>query len=68
MADTIRRRMHRADPFLDNALEPALDRWRRLLGDAVGKPQLVPTEADRAELELAHQLLVPLRLTQQIAV
>ena len=30
MADTIRRRMIAPDPFLDDALEPALDRVRRL--------------------------------------
>jgi len=30
MADTIRRRMISPDPFLDDALEPALDRLRRL--------------------------------------
>lgn len=68
MADTIRRRMHRADPFLDDALEPALDRWRRLRGDAVELPRLVPTEAVKAELEAAYRLLVQLRLTQQVAV
>jgi hypothetical protein len=30
MADTIRRRMERPDPFLDDRLEPACDRLRRL--------------------------------------
>ncbi len=30
MADTIRRRMEMPDPFVDDALEPALDRVRRL--------------------------------------
>ena len=30
MADTIRRRLVRPDPFIDDALEPALDRVRRL--------------------------------------
>ena len=32
MADTIRRRLKRADPCLDDALEPAMDWWWRLRG------------------------------------
>ena len=57
MADTIHRRMRRADPYLDDALEPAKDFWRRLRGEVVGKPQLVTAEASAAELAVARRIL-----------
>lgn len=66
MADTIRRRLHRADPYLDDALEPAMDRWRRLRGETLGEQRLVPAQAAAAELEKAQQILVQLSLNQQI--
>ena len=64
MADTIRRRLQHADPYLDNALEPALDRWRRLRGEDLGNQKLVASEAASAELAIARQILVQLRLNQ----
>ena len=60
MADTIHRRMGRADPYLDDSLEPAMDFWRRLRGEAVGHRRLVPTEAAAAELEAARSILAQL--------
>lgn len=57
MADTIHRRMGRADPYLDDALEPARDFWRRLRGELVGKPRLVAAETAAAELAVARKIL-----------
>lgn len=57
MADTIRRRLRRADPYLDEALEPAMDFWRRLRGEAVGERRLVAAEAATAELAVARWIL-----------
>ena len=66
MADTIRRRLHRADPYLDDALEPAMDRWRRLRGEALGEQRLVAAHTVAAELETARQILVQLSQNQHI--
>jgi glycosyltransferase involved in cell wall biosynthesis len=66
MADTIRRRLHRSDPYLDDALEPAMDRWRRLRGEVLGEQRLVPADAAAAELEAAQLILARLSLNQQI--
>ena len=66
MADTIRRRLHRADPYLDDALEPAMDRWRRLRGEALGEQRLVAAHTVAAELETARQILAQLSQNQQI--
>ncbi len=57
MADTIRRRLQLADPYLDDALEPAMDFWRRLQGEAVGARRLVPARSAEAELMVARQIL-----------
>ncbi len=67
MADTIRRRLRRADPYLDDALEPALDFWRRLQGNAVGKRRLVSAEAAVEELAVARWILAELRVEAGLA-
>lgn len=64
MADTIRRRLQRADPYLDDALEPAMDFWRRLRGENVGAPRLVPAESAAAELAVARRILARLELEE----
>ena len=61
MADTILRRMQRADPYLDDALEPALDWYRRLHGEAVGARRLVPAGDVHRELAAAQAILQRLR-------
>ena len=58
MADTIRRRLTAPDPFIDDALEPALDRMRRLrlrrrLRSARAEGSLVP--------DIAAELCWPVR-------
>ena len=63
MADTIRRRMVAPDPFIDDALEPALDRVRRLrlkqrLRAAVRDAGLLPG--------LAAELCWPLQRLQKV--
>ena len=64
MADTIWRRLGRADPYLDDALEPAMDFWRRLRGEAVGKDggerRLVPAGSATSELAVARGILARL--------
>lgn len=67
MADTIRRRLQRADPYLDDALEPALDLWRRLQGKTVGERRLVSAEAAVAELAVARWILAELRVEAGLA-
>lgn len=64
MADTIRRRLHRADPYLDDALEPAMDRLRRLRGETVAGRRLVQAGAALSELAAARQIIAQLRLSQ----
>ncbi|HEY0206969.1 MAG TPA: glycosyltransferase family A protein [Acetobacteraceae bacterium] len=59
MADTIRRRMEITDPFVDDALEPALDRLRRLrlrerLRHARANARLLPDLARALEISLDH--------------
>lgn len=60
MADTIHRRMQRADPYLDDALEPAMDFWQRLRGELVGKRRLVQAGSAAAELAVANNILAQL--------
>jgi hypothetical protein len=62
MADTIRRRLRRADPYLDDALEPAMDFWRRLRGEVVGERRLVPAASAASELAVALDILARLEL------
>ena len=57
MADTIHRRMRRADPYLDDALEPVRDFWRRIRGEAMGVRRLVPAASAAAELAAARRIL-----------
>ncbi len=57
MADTIHRRMARADPYLDDTLEPAMDFWHRLRGQPVGPRRLVPAGSAQAELAVARTIL-----------
>ncbi|MGI4797516.1 MAG: glycosyltransferase [Janthinobacterium lividum] len=67
MADTIRRRLRRADPYLDDALEPALDFWRRQQGKLSVKRRLVSAESAAAELEVARWILTELRVEAGLA-
>jgi len=66
MADTIRRRLRRADPYLDDALEPAVDCWRRLLGNLTREQRLVSADAAAFELKTARRILVQLSLQQKV--
>lgn len=66
LADTIRRRLRQADLYLDDALEPAMDRWRRLRGEAREEQRLVAAGAAAAELAVAQRIIVKLRLNQHI--
>lgn len=64
MADTIRRRLRQADPYLDDALEPAMDFWRRLRGEVVGVRRLVPARFAAAELAVARRILGRLKVDE----
>jgi len=66
MADTIRRRLRHADPYLDDALEPVLDRVKRLRGEHVEEQRLVSATAAAAELAVAQSILSQLKLDQHI--
>ncbi len=57
MADTIRRRMVRADPYLDDDLEPASEFLRRMRGEDVGPRRLVPASRAMAELASARSIV-----------
>ncbi|AOX19557.1 glycosyltransferase [Kozakia baliensis] len=56
MAETIARRLIRQDEFLDDALEPALDRFRRLRSRIAGDARLIR----RSELPRHHRAAVRL--------
>lgn len=66
MADTIHRRMRRSDPYLDDALEPALDFLRRIHGETVGPRRLVPADHVATELAAARAILERLRSEEKV--
>ncbi len=66
MADTIRRRMQRADPYLDDALEPAQDFLNRLRGEVIPIRRLVPAGEAAAELAVARLILARLSARDEV--